>query len=77
MELIDLAQPLLASVKCFDDAAAAFAGADVVFFLGAFPRRDGMTRRDMLAKNVAIFAAQGRALAAGAAPGVRCCVVVN
>ena len=37
---------------------AAFTGADVVIMLGAFPRKDGMERKDLLEKNCGIFKEQ-------------------
>ena len=39
----------------------AFTGADVVIMLGAFPRKDGMERKDLLEKNCGIFKEQVRA----------------
>ena len=36
----------------------AFTGADVVIMLGAFPRKDGMERKDLLEKNCGIFKEQ-------------------
>ena len=38
----------------------AFTGADVVIMLGAFPRKDGMERKDLLEKNCGIFKEQVR-----------------
>jgi malate dehydrogenase len=76
MELEDLAYPLYVKALCTADANAAFAGADYVVFLGSFPRKEGMERKDVMEKNVGIFAAQGKALA-GAKPSVKCLVVGN
>lgn len=45
-------------------------------FLGAFPRKEGMERKDVMEKNVGIFNSQGAALA-GAKPNVKCLVVGN
>jgi malate/lactate dehydrogenase len=36
----------------------AFTGADAVIMLGAFPRKDGMERKDLLEKNCGIFKEQ-------------------
>lgn len=36
----------------------AFTGADAVVMLGAFPRKDGMERKDLLEKNCGIFKEQ-------------------
>lgn len=45
----------------------AFTGADVVIMLGAFPRKDGMERKDLLEKNCGIFKEQVHTPAAPAA----------
>lgn len=76
LELEDLALPLYAGAVATDDAEVAFADCDVVVFLGAFPRKEGMERKDVMEKNVGIFNAQGAALAK-AKPGVKCLVVGN
>jgi len=76
MELEDLAYPLYAGCMCSDDPMVAFKGANYVIFLGSFPRKDGMERKDVMEKNVGIFAAQGKALEV-AEPGVKCLVVGN
>lgn len=76
MELEDLAMPLYAGSSSSTDPSVAFKDADVVIFLGAFPRKDGMERKDVMAKNVGIFNGQGAALAK-AKPGVKCLVVGN
>jgi len=76
MELEDLAYPLYAGCHCSDDPTIAFKDADYVIFLGSFPRKDGMERKDVMEKNVGIFAAQGKALEV-AKPGVKCLVVGN
>ena len=49
----------------------------VALLIGAKPRTKGMERADLLSANAAIFATAGRALSAGAAPGVRVLVVGN
>lgn len=77
MELEDLAYPLLAGVVGTDDPALAFKGADYAVFLGAFPRKEGMERKDVMAKNVGIFNSQGKALSDHASPNVKCLVVGN
>ena len=60
MELEDLAYPLIAGVIGTDDPAVAFKDADYAIFLGAFPRKEGMERKDVMAKNVWIFNSQVR-----------------
>ena len=77
MELADCAFPLLASVDIFDDATAAFDGANVGLLVGARPRGPGMERADLLAANGGIFGPQGAAINAGAADDVRILVVGN
>ena len=77
MELSDCAFPLLRDVVATDDAAAAFAGVDYAFLVGARPRSAGMERRDLLAENGRTFAPQGRALNEHASREVKVLVVGN
>ena len=77
MELDDCAFPLLAGIELSDAAAVAFDGANACLLVGAKPRGPGMERSDLLKDNGAIFQAQGRAIAAGAAADVRIAVVGN
>lgn len=77
MELLDCAFPQLKGIEVTDDPAVAFDGANVAMLVGASPRSAGMERADLLKTNAAIFAAQGRALAASAAPDVRVVVTGN
>merc|ERR550514_1957334 len=72
----DLALPLYAGCVCTDNPEVAFKDADYVVFLGAFPRKEGMERKDVMEKNVGIFNSQGAALRS-AKPGVKCLVVGN
>lgn len=58
MELVDAAFPLLAGVVATTDPEVAFAGVDVAILVGGFPRKAGMERKDVMAKNVAIYKAQ-------------------
>ncbi|EPY22015.1 cytosolic malate dehydrogenase [Strigomonas culicis] len=76
-ELQDSVYPLLDGVEITSDARAAFAGADMVLMCGAFPRRQGMERQDLLQVNKAIFMEQGAVLGEVAAPGCRVVVVGN
>lgn len=76
MELEDLAMPLYAGCVTSTDPEEAFTDADIVVFLGAFPRKDGMERKDVMEKNVGIFNSQGSALKK-AKTGVKCLVVGN
>jgi malate dehydrogenase len=77
MELDDCAFPLLADIVTTADAEEAFDGASWVLLVGAWPRKEGMERGDLLTKNGGIFAPQGRAIAARAASDVRILVVGN
>jgi malate dehydrogenase len=77
MELDDGAFPLLQSVDVFDDADAAFDGANIALLVGSRPRTADMERRDLLRANGGIFAPQGRAINAGAADDIRVLVVGN
>lgn len=62
MELEDCAFPLLRGVVPTSDAKEAFTDVDVAILVGAFPRKEGMERKDLLEKNVGIFKVQGKAL---------------
>jgi malate dehydrogenase len=76
MEIEDLAEPLFESVTATVEPSEGFKDCDYVIFLGAFPRREGMERKDVMARNVGIFNSQGAALQ-HAKPGVKCLVVGN
>jgi malate dehydrogenase len=77
MELDDAAYPTLASVTATADPAVAFAGAHVAILVGAFPRKAGVERGELLRRNGGIFRAQGAALAAHAHPDVKVLIVGN
>ena len=77
MELSDCAFPTLAGIIATDKIEEAFTGVDVAFLVGAFPRKDGMNRSDLLEKNGGIFTVQGKALADFAKPDVKVLVVGN
>jgi malate dehydrogenase len=53
-----------------------FKDADVIVFIGGFPRKKGMERKDLLDMNKKIFIEQSKALSA-AKKTVRCVVVAN
>src|SRR3954469_14040345 len=48
MELEDCAPPLLAGLVATDRAETAFEGADWVILVGGLPRKEGMTRADLI-----------------------------
>ena len=77
MELEDCAFPLLADVKATDQAEVAFEGADWVILVGGLPRKDGMTRADLIRANGPIFTGQGQAINNAAGPNVRVLTVAN
>jgi malate dehydrogenase len=77
MELDDCSFPTLQDVILTDDPAKAFAGCHWALLVGAFPRKEGMERKDLLGMNGKIFVGQGKAIAAHAAPDVRILVVGN
>lgn len=77
MELFDSAFPTLGSIDIFDDANAAFEGANIAFLVGSMPRKAGMERSDLLSANGGIFGPQGAAINAGAADDIKVLVVGN
>src|SRR5437762_10034156 len=77
MELDDCSFPTLQSIVCTDDPAKAFDGCNWALLVGAFPRKQGMERKDLLGMNGKIFVGQGKALAAKAAKDVRILIVGN
>lgn len=77
MELDDCAFPLLHGVVQTDDPLVAFRDVEIALLVGAFPRKKGMERKDLLEKNADIFIAQGKALNEVADRNVRVLVVGN
>lgn len=77
MELDDCAFPLLADVETTTEPKVAFDGVSWALMVGAFPRKDGMERKDLISTNAKIFGPQGQALAQAAASDVRILVVGN
>src|SRR5262249_4958004 len=77
MELDDCSFPTLQDIICTDDPARAFRDVNYALLVGAFPRKQGMERKDLLGTNGKIFVGQGKALAAKAAKDVRILVVGN
>uniref|UniRef100_A0A7S3N543 Malate dehydrogenase n=1 Tax=Euplotes harpa TaxID=151035 RepID=A0A7S3N543_9SPIT len=77
MEIEDCAYPLLNSVEYGFVAEEMLNNADVVFFVGGFPRQKGMERKDLIDKNVNIFKAQGKALNEVGSSNCRVLVVAN
>lgn len=77
MELEDCGFPTLGGLVLTDDPLKAFDGCNYALLVGAFPRKQGMERKDLLGKNAEIFQVQGKALASRAASDVRILVVGN
>ncbi len=77
MELEDCAFPLLADVRATDKAEHAFEGADWVVLVGGLPRKEGMSRADLIRANGPIFTGQGKAINDAAGPNVRVLTVAN
>ena len=77
MELEDCAFPLVESITFHSNPDTAFTDCDIVIFIGGFPRKAGMERKDLLAINGKIFQEQGRALDKFAKKTVKCLVVAN
>src|SRR6516165_4139523 len=77
MELEDCALPLLSEVRATDKAEEAFSGADWVILVGGLPRKEGMSRADLIRANGPIFTGQGKAINDVAGPDVRILTVAN
>lgn len=77
MELLDAAFPLLCGVVATTNADEACKGVDVAVMVGGFPRKAGMERKDVMAKNVTIYKHQATALEKHASKDVKVLVVAN
>jgi len=77
MELQDSAYPLLAGVVATTNPQEGFTDVDFAILAGAFPRKEGMTRKDLLTKNIEIFRTQGEMLDRYASRNVKVLVVGN
>jgi malate dehydrogenase len=77
MELQDGAYPLLHEVIPTTDPNVAFDKADICLLVGAFPRKEGMQRSDLLAKNIDIFKVHGSAIERLASRNAKVLVVGN
>lgn len=62
MELNDCAFPLINQLIGTCDYEEAFTDADICILVGAFPRKQGMLRADLLKINAGIFKGQGEAM---------------
>lgn len=77
MEISDCAFPLVKGVVATTDVKEAFSNIDYALLVGAFPRKEGMERKDLLEKNASIFKEQGAALDKYASKNVKVVVVGN
>jgi malate dehydrogenase len=77
LELEDGAYPLLKGIVATTDAEVAFKDVDIAILVGAFPRKEGMERSDLLLKNAGIFKVQGEAIDKVAKKSVKVLVVGN
>jgi malate dehydrogenase len=77
MELEDMCNPCLKGVVATTDPLVAFKDVDYAILCGAFPRKQGMERKDLLAKNAGIFKEQGLAIAKVGKKDMRVLVVGN
>jgi NAD-dependent malate dehydrogenase len=77
MEIEDDAYPLVTNIEAGTDPMVIFKDIDVGVFIGGFPRKEGMERKDLLQTNGKIFSAQGKALDTVAKKNVKCLVVAN
>jgi malate dehydrogenase len=77
LEIDDGAYPLLNSVQTGSDPKVLFKDLDVGVFIGGFPRKQGMERKELLTINGKIFKGQGEALNEVAKPTCRVLVVAN
>lgn len=59
MEILDCAYELLHSIEIGSEPKTLFKDADVIVFLGGYPRKPGMERKDLLQINAKIFKTQG------------------
>lgn len=77
LELQDSCFPLLKNILITDKPEVAFVDIDVAILLGGFPRREGMNRNDLIAKNVPIFESNGKYLNLYAKDTCKILVVAN
>lgn len=77
MEIEDGNYPLVYGVVATSNVEQAFAGADCAVLLGAFPRKQGMERKDLMEKNIGIFKTMGEAVEKNASANIKVLVVGN
>ncbi|GAB5365062.1 hypothetical protein AAMO2058_001024200 [Amorphochlora amoebiformis] len=77
MEIRDGAFPLISKLTCTSDPKVAFCDCELALLVGAFPRKKGMLRSELMQRNAAIFKKQGIALNKYADRNVKVVVVGN
>jgi len=77
MEIQDCSYPLITSIRHGSDPREILRDADIIIFLGGFPRKAGMERKELLQRNCNIFKEQGAALNEVGKPTTLCLVVAN
>lgn len=77
LEIEDCAFPVIRSIAYGNDPLEMFANADWVVFIGGYPRKQGMERKDLLLTNNKIFKEQGKALDKVARKTCKSVVVAN
>ena len=77
LEIVDGAYPLINSVDTGSDPNVLFKDLDVGVFIGGFPRKQGMERKELLSINGKIFKGQGKALEDHAKKDCKILVVAN
>lgn len=77
MELNDCAFPLVERIESGSDPLVMLRDVDVAIFLGGFPRKAGMERKELLSRNIQIFKTQGEALNQVGKSTTKCLVVAN
>ncbi len=77
MELEDCAFDSLKKVELFSEEKKAFKNADYIICVGAYPRKQGMERSDLLLKNAEIFKKHAESITQVCSLGVKVLVVGN
>jgi len=77
MEIEDGNYPLVKGIVATENADDAFKGADCAVLLGAFPRKEGMERKELMEKNINIFKLMGEAIERNASADIKVLIVGN
>lgn len=77
MEIEDGNYPLVKGILATESADDAFKGADCAVLLGAFPRKEGMERKELMEKNINIFKLMGEAIERNASADIKVLIVGN